>query len=281
MVSLGLAITLVALVSGDITKQGNEFNYVVSIQREGGFRSFLCAGSLIASRWVLTAAHCLTEMAVRIRYSNTSNVLDYSYSAILQRIRHMNTRSCYSSLDDRSPLSPRANNIGLALVEAVSSPNYARLSAIDYLALLGHEVKFMQFNFNTTLRAKVKLVSRRMSKIERQRGKGVGFGAIKRPWVDKKSQDREVNDSLPQGTGYKVGTGVVMMCQDKEFPGPTVCVVQKCIGSQEPVVSDYGGPLTHDGSIVGVSTEVEDSYSMYTPVSPFLEWINMVIAENG
>uniref|UniRef100_A0A2A4JZS5 Peptidase S1 domain-containing protein n=1 Tax=Heliothis virescens TaxID=7102 RepID=A0A2A4JZS5_HELVI len=285
MESLGLAITLVALVSGD-TKQGNEFPYIVSIHRDSDLRSFLCAGSLIASKWVLTSAHCLTKIATRIRYSSAWSLQNYNYSAILQRIRHKNTRSCRWALGDKNSLTPKVNNIGLALVECVSSINYARLSAIDYFALLGYEVRFMEFNYNLMLRANIyQSNKRRMDHIGRVRGKSVSFGSVKRPKNIGKLGNLDVNHSTPMGVGYRVGTGVVQVCQDKSFPGPTMCVAQRCIGSvghgdTESVLPDYGAPLTHDGSIVGVSTDVKDSYSTYTPVSPYLDWINTVIAGN-
>lgn len=53
-----------AAIIGGVTAAPNEFPFLVNIWQNSpkdGFVSHLCGGSLIASKWVLTAAHCLLE----------------------------------------------------------------------------------------------------------------------------------------------------------------------------------------------------------------------------
>lgn len=276
MESIVLALALVVATSGEETplKEVDQYPFVVSIHRNAKTRNFLCAGSLIASSWVLTTANCLPKFACKVRYGDMAK--HATYSKILKRLHHMSSRSIYNPETPKNRLTPKANNIGLAHIQEILNITFGMLSGIDYTAIISREVKIFEFNFLPVYKSKIYEVNRkRLVPFEKRKKK-------RKPLFARFEGDKHSEVFIPHDTKVlRTATGVAIECPMKHFAGPNICVANKCFDIEvddDPrtkiLAPDYGAPLVHGDMIVGVTTEVEPYYSRYTPISPYLTWIS-------
>lgn len=134
------------------------------------------------------------------------------------------------------------NDIGLCRVLPVELKKFGVLSALDYNSLMGKTVEY------------------------------AGYGITHYP-------DREsdfFNRTLQVGEGIVVaGKGYT-----EQSAGPTICVAPKCSNKLADAASgDSGGPLFHDGKLVGIVSWGDDILPIgrYAAISPYLTWIHDVI----
>ncbi|KAJ8738059.1 hypothetical protein PYW08_000654 [Mythimna loreyi] len=139
-------------------------------------------------------------------------------------------------------------DLGLMFVNAIPMKEYGQLSAVDYKAISGHLVVY------------------------------AGFEVMK-----SNCSDCSVGPMV-------IGEGVVFACNDEEDkdsvlfrPTPSICAAPKCSTREfkSKVAGEPGSPLFHGGKLVGVhlGKVLPGSIRLYTPISPYLAWIQRAITK--
>lgn len=238
-----------------------EFSYVVNLQEwtkgEGQIINIarLCIGSAITKQWVLTAGHCISKKLSHVEYGHNDNT---NYSKIISKQLHPGFRMDYSFGGYYAILN---NNIALVNVEDMDLQQFARLSARDYGTILGEIVKYAGYGghkISTDSKSDKKDGPNDLEKIMRQ-----------------SEADQRNSEEL------RIVEAGIIKCEQARYVifQPALCVAPKC-GRQKLKTSqgDSGGPLTLGKRIIGVNSGYSPIMNdVFTPVSPFFEWLSSTI----
>lgn len=292
-----LATVVIRLVNIEYGKA--TLPYIVSIYNKhtGTPKGYqICAGSLVTHSYVLTTRFCLPRHAYKIRYGDMKSVDNPTYSQILHKKYHPNSRpeSILSKRMNIKQVVTGSNNIAMALIQKIPDQQFGLLAAIDYRSVVGRQVTYCAFDVSETkdlLRSNkkqskkeqldLKAIFKRKKKILREYFIKMNANKTKmlsgyhiRHQLTKNDISHAIHNVI------KYTSGVVAPCEDKMSMGPIMCVVEKCMAtntqSNKQLIRtpDFGTPLIYDGKIVGIAADVDEHFIKFTPVSPFLNWIN-------
>lgn len=237
-----------------------EFLYIVSLQEwsRGPNRiihmSRHCIGSAITNEWVLTAGHCISKKLSHIEYGPDNS----KYSRIISKHVNPGYRMDYSFGGYFGVLN---DNIALVKGETMDLKQYGRLSARDYSSMVGEVVKYAGYGGVFI-------------------PKDTNKAAIDDPSNNTAKTNRRHNDERTPDD-LRVGEGGIIRCEQERYIifHPAICIAPKC-GKRKDFTTqgDSGGPLTLDKRIIGLNS----GHSLimgdvFTPVSPFFEWISSTI----
>ncbi|XP_063360588.1 mast cell protease 1A-like [Cydia amplana] len=223
----------------------NEFPFAVVLQRKDPPVFRKCTGILIADNWVLTSADCVFVPRARLPVVPGHMVIRYG-----DFTKPANETKLYSSVikiyahPSYSELL-WINDIALILTEKIPGKNFASRLALDYKTFFGLHVKY------------------------------AGFGQIAET-VIANSKDKRESESIP----LQIGEGIVVPC---EKTVKLLCVLPKCSDRKLQMrPGDSGGPLVYDGRVIGVAAGISSNspITWFTPISPYLEWIQNTITLN-
>ncbi|CAG4973532.1 unnamed protein product [Parnassius apollo] len=208
----------------------------------------LCTGSALSSTWVLTAAHCLVswlqsfKVKFVIRYGKGFDPqrTNHFFSDVLHTIKHPLYRN-------------NENDIGLMQVTPMRIANYMKISAVDYLSILGHEADIAGFGVTTLNLPGVKI---------------------------------ETNDTLVLRKPLQVLKVLIYKCPEHYFTN-SYCLARRCGHRVTACGGDSGGPLIHTSGIAGILTLGEKTADcldhvakkstnvagIALPISWYIEWI--------
>lgn len=249
--------------SGENTPKDTEgeFSYVVSLQEWTKGDDHVvnvarqCIGSAFTDKWILTAGHCITKKLSHVEYGQNDNT---NYTNIISKHLHPGYRMDYSFGGYYAILN---NNIALVKVQGMNLKKYGRLSARDYGTILGEVVKYAGYGG-------VKIVN--------------GHKSDKKGDQDKKStRQSENNQDERTPDMLRVAEAGIIKCERERYIvfQPALCVAPKC-GNRKLKTSqgDSGGPLTLDKRVIGVNSGYSPIMNdVFTPVSPYFEWISSTI----
>ncbi|KAH9638328.1 hypothetical protein HF086_006508 [Spodoptera exigua] len=226
-----------------------EYPYVVLLAGITPNKEFyrVASGSLITENWVLTSAHIFSNhgehanntLVVWFGKFTESPFISKQYSEVLEIVKHP---AFHDMPFITYELFNGVNDIALLRVHKISIPVYGKLSSVDHTTLIGLSAVY------------------------------VGGGE-----TDKLGSDLY--------RVLQVGHGMVIKC------GPPVsswspyllCITPPCSDKKHiPIIGDSGSPFLIDGKIVGTFsvryfTFTHVSWTAFSPVDLYLDWINDVI----
>lgn len=218
----------------------------------------VCTCAVIPSTWTLTAAHCLeypenphnVELKPVIRYGPLEDMWSKkTISEVLLSIKHPGYR--YGSL-----VFNINNDIGLLKSKAITLNEYARVSALDFVTLVGQEVILVGYGITNSTK---------------------GF----------------IDDATEAGKPLQMLDVIVVQCDKKNVDmTPAVCVASRCGQTSGICKGDSGGPMLHPSGVVGINSLGSKNFEKFcslklkipnydvaviTPISPYVDWISDVI----
>lgn len=203
-----------------------------------------CTGTLIAPNWVLTAGECtLYDDEHRLQYGNLSVTPSQAklHTKIIKAVKHPSHRGDADA--GRANQDSTHSKLQLVLVETIPLQRYAHISAIDYKTLTGIAVEHASLEITF----------------------------------------RDPDNVAPP---LILGQGVVTSCESETYlgissDGPMMCVAPACDKRYRLARADSGGPLFYGGKVIGVLQGAGNlPVIRYTAVSPFIDWINLVVTQN-
>ncbi|KAJ8738051.1 hypothetical protein PYW08_000646 [Mythimna loreyi] len=200
-----------------------------------------CSGVMVTEYFGLTAAHCIIGNPLHAWFKNFTEQPIRLETAVevLETFIHPSFRI----LKIGSVVAHMENDICLFHSFKVHVKSFARLSAVDYTTMLGLPITYV----------------------------GGGFTSINSLIYKNVSSEDYVRQ-------LQVGEGLITRCDPVlSFISKFImCISPKCTNRIErPWPGDSGGPLIYNNRVIGIcSTAVPP---MYTPVSPYLDWIYQII----
>lgn len=226
-----------------------EYPYVILIAGITPFKELyrVASGSLITDTWVLTSAHIFSNRGVHANNTlvvwfgkfTESPFITNQYSEVLDIVLHPAFRDMpFISYE----LFYGINDIALLRVNKINLPVYGKLSPVDHTTLIGLSTIY------------------------------VGGGE-----TDKLGTDLY--------RALQVGHGMVIKCGApvNKWSPYLLCVTPPCPEKKHiPIIGDSGSPFLVDGKIVGTFsvryfTFTHVSWTAFSPVDLYLDWINEVI----
>lgn len=243
-----------------------EFSYIVSLQEWSKGEDYTiniarqCIGSAITKQWVLTAGHCISKKLSYVEYGQKDKT---NYSKIISKQLHPGFRMDYSYGGYYAILN---NNIALVKVENMDLEQFARLSARDYGTIIGEIVKYAGYGGQ---------------KIDNKSDKKDEHNDVEK----KNTRQSETDQETKTTDDLRIVEGGIIKCERQRYVifQPALCVAPKC-GRRKLKSSqgDSGGPLTLDKRIIGVNSGYSPIMSdIFTPVSPFFDWISSTINKSS
>lgn len=218
----------------------NQFPFVVCIETTAKTPDPIkfCTGSLIERNWVITAAHCLVHENVTVSYGNTISRQLAITVKVLNQIKHPQ----HKMIRNNEQWSV-TNDVGLIEVENIPINSLGKLSTVNYKEFLKAPVVFA----------------------------GYGFIWLQKT-LDSADPARQIKaiDSIP----LLVGQGETMECKLEVVWHPSICVYAE---QEMRRIADHGGPLLHNGTILGIFSGGSGNTMVYVPVSFYLIWIRDVM----
>ncbi|CAH1647337.1 unnamed protein product [Spodoptera littoralis] len=139
-------------------------------------------------------------------------------------------------------------DLGLVYIDVITMAEYGHVSAVDYEAIQGHAVEYAGYGFTQ------KDLTNDIAKV---------------------FQDDQIRP-------LQIGSGIVSKCENIGVSAPHICLAPKCSNKlQQTLPGDTGGPLFFNGKVAAlhVGTQTLNSIRYYTPLSPYLTWIQKVIGD--
>lgn len=215
----------------------NQFSFVVCLETTDNSAEPIkfCTGSLIKRNWVITAAHCLVQEKVTVSYGNTISRQLAMTVKVLQQIKHPQ----HKMINNKEHWTV-TNDIGLIEVESIPRINCAKLSRINYKDIKASPVTF------------------------------AGYGFI---WMQRTLDSADITEQIEaiDSTPLLVGQGETIECNLEVVWHPSICVYAN---TKMRRISDPGGPLIHNGTIIGIFSGSSGNKTVYVPVSLYLNWIH-------
>nr|CAD7424302.1 unnamed protein product [Timema monikensis] len=264
-------------VVGGQSAQSGEFPYQVSIRYNG---NHICGGSVLNSRYILTAAHCVNGVYVEDLHvvSGSIHLNDQTHSSVVKRV--LLHEKYYVQNDvpvndvallEEKPLSVHPTEIRNSISPVIVSLVYCKSDALDHAAT---ELRTRLHLDNSTV-AGISLRNTSTPLDKMCRVSGWGYTDVTEEQLSPELQYVQVPVSPCMNYGSdNIGPGI--LCAGYEKGGKDSCSLY--IHTVACSQGDSGGPLVCDGQLTGIvswgaSCAASLYPGVYTNVSYYSSWI--------